>query len=169
MLVFCMDFIKLIYIIPFFFLSTGNSFSNDLPNIASDNEFYIDKKLELHISLSALANLEKLNLLYQYPEIDYYLSYLLDKILVSNSIKDDDYSIFLINNSDLNAFALPGKYMGINSGLLLSTKDESELASVVSHELAILQKTYIAYDICSKKSDKCLLGGITISNTSFKF
>ena len=82
MLVFCMDFIKLIYIIPFFFLSTGNSFSNDLPNIASDNEFYIDKKLELHISLSALANLEKLNLLYQYPEIDYYLSYLLDKILL---------------------------------------------------------------------------------------
>ena len=124
----------------FLFLSTGNSFSNDLPNIASDNEFYIDKKLELHISLSALANLEKLNLLYQYPEIDYYLSYLLDKILVSNGIKDDDYSIFLINNSDLNAFALPGKYMGINSGLLLSTKDESELASVVSHELAHITK-----------------------------
>ena len=81
MLVFCMDFIKLIYIIPFFFLSTVNSFSNDLPNIASDQEFLIDKKLELNISLSALADLEKLNLLYQHPEIDHYLSYLLDKIL----------------------------------------------------------------------------------------
>ena len=57
-----MDFIKLIYIIPFFFLSTVNSFSNDLPNIASDQEFLIDKKLELSISLSALADLEKLNL-----------------------------------------------------------------------------------------------------------
>ena len=81
MLIFCMDFLRLIYIIPFFFLSLENSFANDLPNIASDKEFYIDKKLELHISLSALADLEKLNLLYQYPEIDHYLSYLLDKIL----------------------------------------------------------------------------------------
>ena len=113
--------------------------------------FYIDKKLELNISLSALANLEKLNLLYQYPEIDYYLSYLLDKILVSNGIKDDDYSIFLINNSDLNAFALPGKYMGINSGLLLSTKDESELASVVSHELAHITKKHISRMIYAQK------------------
>ena len=92
-----MDFIKLIYIIPFFFLSTVNSFSNDLPNIASDQEFLIDKKLELNISLSALADFEKLNLLYQHPEIDYYLSYLLDRILVSNGIKDDDYSILLVS------------------------------------------------------------------------
>ena len=170
MLVFCMDFIKLIYIIPFFFLSTGNSFSNDLPNIASDKEFLIDKKLELNISLSALADLEKLNLLYQHPEIDYYLSYLLDKILVSNGIKDDDYSIFLINNSDLNAFALPGKYMGINSGLLLSTKDESELASVVSHELAHITKKHISRMIyAQKKATNVILGSITISNISFKF
>ena len=145
-------------------------FSNDLPNIASDQEFLIDKKLELNISLSALADLEKLNLLYQHPEIDYYLSYLLDKILISNGIKDDDYSIFLISNSDLNAFALPGKYMGINSGLLLSTKDESELASVISHELAHITKKHISRMIyAQKKSYKRILGSITISNISFKF
>ena len=47
MLIFCMDFIKLIYIIPFYFLSTGNSFSNDLPNIASDKEFLIDKNYDI--------------------------------------------------------------------------------------------------------------------------
>ena len=170
MLVFCMDFIKLIYIIPFFFLSTVNSFSNDLPNIASDQEFLIDKKLELNISLSALADLEKLNLLYQHPEIDYYLSYLLDKILISNGIKDD-YSIFLISNSDLNAFALPGKYMGINSGLLLSTKDESELASVVSHELAHITKKHISRMIYAQKkatnaSLAALLLAILASNSN---
>ena len=171
MLIFCMDFIKLIYITTFYFLSVGNSFSNDLPNIASDKEFLIDKKLELNISLSALANLEKLNLLYQHPEIDYYLSYLLDRILVSNGIKDDDYSILLVSNSDLNAFALPGKYMGINSGLLLSTKDESELASVISHELAHITKKHISRMMYAQKkasnaSLAALLLAILASNSN---
>jgi predicted Zn-dependent protease len=166
-----MDLLKLFYIIPFFFLSTGNSFSNDLPNIASDKEFFLDKKLELNISLSALAEFEKLNLLYQYPEIDYYLSYLLDKIITSNGIKDDKYSIFLISNNDLNAFALPGKYMGINTGLLLSTKDESELASVVSHELAHITKKHISRMIYAQKkatnvSLAALLLAILASNSN---
>ena len=166
-----MYFLKFIYIIPSFFLSTGNSFANDLPNIASDKEFFIDKKLELNISLSALADLEKFNLLYQHPEIDNYLSYLLDKILTSNGIKDDDFSIFLISNNDLNAFALPGKYMGINSGLLLSTKDESELASVVSHELAHITKRHISRMIYAQKkasnvSMAALLLAILASNSN---
>ena len=43
MLIFCMDFLRLSYIIPFFFLSLENSFANDLPNIASDKEFFIEK------------------------------------------------------------------------------------------------------------------------------
>ena len=46
--------------------------------------------------------------------------------------------------------------MGINSGLLLSTKDESELASVVSHELAHITKKHISRMIYAQKSDKCL-------------
>ena len=171
MLIFCMDFLRLSYIIPFFFLSLENSFANDLPNIASDKEFFIEKKLELNISLSALADLEKLNLLYQHPEIDHYLKYLLDKILSSNGIKDDDFSIFLVNNNDLNAFALPGKYMGINTGLLLSTQDESELASVVSHELAHITKKHISRMIYAQKkatnvSLAALLIAILASNSN---
>ena len=166
-----MDFIKLIYIIPFFFLSTVNSFSNDLPNIASDKEFYIDKKLELNISLSALADLEKLNLLYQHPEIDYYLSYLLDKILVSNGIKDDDYSIFLVNNSDLMLLlSLENTWVSIQV-FCFQLKDESELASVVSHELAHITKKHISRMIYAQKkatnvSLAALLLAILASNSN---
>ena len=51
--------------------------------------------------------------------------------------------------------------MGINTGLLLSTQDESELASVVSHELAhITKKTHIANDICSKKATNVSLAAL---------
>ena len=70
---------------------------------------------------------------------------------------------YFINNSDLNAFALPGKYMGINSGLLLSTKDESELASVVSHELAHITKKHISRMIYAQKATNVSLAALLLA------
>lgn len=43
---------------------------------------------------------------------------------------------FMVDASDINAFAGPGGYIGINSGLFLATKSEGELAAVLSHEIA---------------------------------
>ena len=47
-----------------------------------------------------------------------------------------DFSFFMVDDSRINAFAGPGGYIGINSGLILNSESESELASVLSHELA---------------------------------
>ena len=47
-----------------------------------------------------------------------------------------DFSFFMVDDSRINAFAGPGGYIGVNSGLILNSESESELASVLSHELA---------------------------------
>ena len=46
------------------------------------------------------------------------------------------YYFFLVNSDEINAFAGPGGYIGINSRLILATETESELAGVMSHELS---------------------------------
>ncbi len=52
-----------------------------------------------------------------------------------------DFEFFVLNDESINAFALLGGFIGIHSGLLLSTSNESELAGVLGHELAhILQR-----------------------------
>jgi predicted Zn-dependent protease len=52
-----------------------------------------------------------------------------------------DFEFFILNDESINAFALLGGFIGIHSGLLLSTTNESELAGVLGHELAhILQR-----------------------------
>ena len=61
--------------------------------------------------------------------------------------------------------------MGINTGLLLSTKDESELASVISHELAHITKKHISRMIYAQKkatnvSLAALLLAILASNSN---
>jgi predicted Zn-dependent protease len=45
-------------------------------------------------------------------------------------------SFFLVKSNEINAFAGPGGYIGIHSSLILSTKNESELAAVMAHEMA---------------------------------
>lgn len=43
---------------------------------------------------------------------------------------------FIVKSSEINAFAGPGGYIGVNTQLILSTESESELAAVMAHELA---------------------------------
>lgn len=53
-------------------------------------------------------------------------------------------TVFAVRDPQINAFALPGGYIGINSGLVVSSKDESELASVLAHEIGHVLQRHIA-------------------------
>ncbi len=53
-------------------------------------------------------------------------------------------TIFGVRDPQINAFALPGGYIGINSGLVVSAQSESELASVVAHEIGHVVQRHIA-------------------------
>jgi predicted Zn-dependent protease len=56
--------------------------------------------------------------------------------LVRNSDSKVPFTITVIDASEVNAFALPGGFMYVNSGLLLATDEEAELAGVMAHEIA---------------------------------
>jgi predicted Zn-dependent protease len=56
--------------------------------------------------------------------------------LVRNSDSKVPFTIRVIDASEVNAFALPGGFMYVNSGLLLATDEEAELAGVMAHEIA---------------------------------
>jgi predicted Zn-dependent protease len=55
-----------------------------------------------------------------------------------------DFQFFLMQDRQINAFALPGGYVGINSGLILAAQAESEVASVLAHEIAHITQRHIA-------------------------
>ena len=56
--------------------------------------------------------------------------------LVRNSDAKVPFTIKVIDSEDVNAFALPGGYFFVNSGLILKADNEAELAGVMSHEIA---------------------------------
>lgn len=56
--------------------------------------------------------------------------------IVRNSDAKVAFRIKVIDSDEVNAFALPGGFMYVNTGLLLATQDEAELAGVMAHEIA---------------------------------
>ena len=56
--------------------------------------------------------------------------------LVRNSDAKVPFTIKVIDSEDVNAFALPGGFFFVNSGLILKAETEAELAGVMAHEIA---------------------------------
>ncbi|RJX30379.1 MAG: M48 family peptidase [Oxalobacter sp.] len=65
----------------------------------------------------------------------------------------NDFEFFAVRDLTLNAFALPGGYIAIHSGLILSTQSESELASVIAHEIGHVAQRHIARMMGQQKQD----------------
>lgn len=53
-----------------------------------------------------------------------------------------DFHFFVVDSPVINAFAVPGGYIGVHSGLILGSRNESELASVLAHEVSHLTQRH---------------------------
>ena len=65
----------------------------------------------------------------------------------------NDFFFFAVRDPSLNAFALPGGYIGLYSALILTTQTESELASVIAHEIGHVAQRHIARMMGTQKQD----------------
>jgi predicted Zn-dependent protease len=61
------------------------------------------------------------------------------------------FFFFPINDPTINAFAMPGGYIGVHTGLILSAQSESELAGVMSHEISHVTQRHIARQVFQSK------------------
>lgn len=64
-----------------------------------------------------------------------------------------DFFFFAVRDPMLNAFALPGGFIGVHSALLLAAQTESELASVIAHEIGHVSQRHIARMLGSQRQD----------------
>lgn len=67
-----------------------------------------------------------------------------------------DFYFFAVRDPMLNAFALPGGFIAVHSALLLAAQNESELASVLSHEIGHVQQRHIARMLGQQREDALL-------------
>lgn len=78
------------------------------------------------------------------PEINDYLNTLGYKLLSAVPGARQDFEFFAIREPTINAFALPGGFVGVHTGLLTAADTESEVASVLAHEITHVTQHHIA-------------------------
>jgi len=81
------------------------------------------------------------------PEVAEYVNGLGARLTAVASGARQDFEFFVIRDAAINAFALPGGFIGINSGLITASDSESEVAGVVGHEIAHVTQRHIARNI----------------------
>ncbi len=66
------------------------------------------------------------------------------------------FELFLVRDRSVNAFALPGGYVGVHTGLVGLTSSRDELAAVLAHELTHITQRHIARGIANSKKQSMI-------------
>ncbi|MEW6330465.1 MAG: M48 family metalloprotease [Pseudomonadota bacterium] len=77
------------------------------------------------------------------PEIGEYIQSLGQRLVSRSDNPQQDFRFFVIDNPTINAFAVPGGFIGVHTGLILAAQNEAELASVLAHETAHITQRHI--------------------------
>jgi predicted Zn-dependent protease len=81
------------------------------------------------------------------------------QLVAASPARHMDFSFFAVRDSMLNAFALPGGYIGVHSGLVLAAQSESELAAVLAHEIGHVDQRHIARMLAQQRQTSAIAIG----------
>ncbi len=117
----------------------------DLPQIGEPADNTLSPIEEKKLGGRVMSEIYRTGYTLEDPELSNYISRI-GWSLVSHSQTPPppDMTFFVVGDPRINAFALPGGYIGFNAGLLLAADNESELAGVMGHELAHVTQRHIA-------------------------
>lgn len=117
---------------------------NKLPEIGSAGFSILSIEKERQIGGEMMRQLRASQPVLNDPVLIEYINDLGNRMV--RNAKDVNYSFefFVIRNKELNAFAFFGGHIAIHSGLITATKTESELASVIAHEISHVTQRHLA-------------------------
>ena len=119
--------------------------SNELPDMGSSINKLLPLNVEQELGDNYIRFLRQQLPIIDDPQVRTYINNLGFRLVASNEdAKNRQFYFFVINDPAINAFAMPGGYIGINSGLIQNAENESELAGVVAHEIAHVTQRHIA-------------------------
>ncbi len=131
------------------FLLTAGAAANDdphrdIPDIGSLADTVFSRSQAESIGRTVLHQIREQGSVLEDPEVAEYVSELGQRIASQAHNGEHSFRFFVVDEAAINAFALPGGYIGVNSGLITATRNESELAGVLAHEVAHVTQKHIA-------------------------
>ncbi|WP_416135044.1 M48 family metalloprotease [Achromobacter ruhlandii] len=91
------------------------------------------------------------------PELSQYLTTMGRKLAAFSPGAVPDVEMFGVRDPEINAFAMPGGFIGVNTGLIVSSGSESELAAVLAHEIGHVVQRHIARGMTQQNQNSMVM------------
>lgn len=117
---------------------------SDLPELGDSTSAVVSPDQEYRLGRAWIRKLRGSTSTINDPVLQDYLERQSYRLAFNSPLQHPDLTLIIINNKQINAFAVPGGVIGINAGLLLHAETESEFSSVLAHELGHLSQRHFA-------------------------
>jgi len=115
-----------------------------LPSMGSASSYDLSPALEALLGRAIMEQGQRDPSYISDPDVTQYLNAMGARLAAHAPEHQQHIRVFGVRDAQINAFALPGGYIGINSGLVVQAESESELASVLAHEIGHVVQRHIA-------------------------
>lgn len=125
-------------------LSSGAALAIELPDLGEVSRTTLSEAQEDRIGREIMRQIRESSDYLDDAVISEYLENLGDRLAAASPSPGRHFEFFPVKDATINAFALPGGYVGVHTGLVSAARNESELAGVLSHEIAHVTQNHIA-------------------------
>ncbi|MGN6092029.1 MAG: M48 family metalloprotease [Luteibacter jiangsuensis] len=114
-----------------------------LPDLGSSANALISPREADQYGAMMLRQMHALDMTVDDALLDQYINDLGYRLVAASDRPKDHFSFFIVRDDQINAFAAPGGYIGVNAGLIDITSSESELAGVIAHEIGHITQNHL--------------------------
>jgi predicted Zn-dependent protease len=133
-----------------------------LPDLGSSANALISPQEAQDYGAAMLRQMRALNMVLDDPMLDDYINDLGYRLVSGSEKPKEHFQFFIASDNVINAFAAPGGYIAVNSGLIIITNSESELAGVIAHEIGHITQNHLQRAFEASKKDTPLMALILL-------
>ena len=150
------------------FVSGAGADDINLPDMGSPADAVLSTNDESRLGRMIMRDIRRSGQVVEDPLVIEYVNDIGSRIVSQTNEGNHNFTFFVIDDPRINAFALPGGYVGVHTGLLEATRSEDELAGVLAHEVAHVTQRHIARAIHANSrqsilSTAMMLGAIIVA------
>ncbi|MFO1412558.1 MAG: M48 family metalloprotease [Burkholderiales bacterium] len=135
-----------------------------LPDLGDSSQAALSPAQERKLGNAIMRQVRAQGGYLQDPEVNDYLNELGRRLVLAVPGTKQDFEFFGVPDSAINAFALPGGHIGVHTGLIVLAQNESELASVLAHEISHVTQHHMSRMVDNQKNTMLMtLAGLALA------
>lgn len=135
-------------------LVSANASFTSLPDMGSSAQKLLTPAQQARYGALMLAQLNSQGVVITDPQLTAWLQEIGLRLQSHSNQPSQFFSLFLLRDRQINAFATLGGYIAINAGLILTTENESEFAAVLAHEMAHVTQHHVLRSVERAQRDQ---------------